>query len=92
MGGTTSGAAYAGFFFFPGATPAETGETKMLKINGEEKDAAGQTVAAYLASAGYDAARVVVELNEAIVPKGRYAETTLRDGDQVEIVCFMGGG
>ena len=45
----------------------------MLKINGEEKEAAGQTVAAYLASAGFDAARVVVELNEAIVPKGRYA-------------------
>ena len=92
MGGTTSGAAYAGFFFFPGGAPAATGELKMLKINGEEKEAAGQTVASYLTSAGFDAARVVVELNEAIVPKGRYAETTLRDGDQVEIVCFMGGG
>ena len=64
----------------------------MLRINGEEADAAGQTVAAYLASAGYDAARVVVERNEAIVPRDRFAETVLRDGDQVEIVCFMGGG
>ena len=64
----------------------------MLKVNGEEKNAAGQTVTAYLASAGFDAARVVVELNESIVPKSRYGETTLRDGDQVEIVCFMGGG
>ena len=54
--------------------------------------AAGQPVAAYLAAAGYDAARVVVELNEVIVPKARYGETVLRDGDQVEIVCFMGGG
>ena len=35
---------------------------------------------------------VVVELNEAIVPKARYGETVLHDGDQVEIVCFMGGG
>ena len=66
--------------------------TDMLKVNGEEKDAAGQTVAAYLVSAGFDAARVVVELNESIVPKCRYGETTQRDGDQVEIVCFMGGG
>ena len=41
---------------------------------------------------GFDAARVVVELNEAIVPKACYGETVLRDGDQVEIVCFMGGG
>ncbi len=64
----------------------------MLRINGEEADAAGQTVAEHLASAGYDAARVVVELNGGIVPKGRYADTVLRDGDSVEVVCFMGGG
>ena len=64
----------------------------MVKINGEEKEAAGQTVASYLTSAGFDAARVVVELNEAIVPKARYADTVLRDGDQVEVVCFLGGG
>ena len=70
----------------------EREESAMLKINGEEHDAAGQTVAAFLSSAGYDTARVVVELNEAIVPRGKYAETVLRDGDQVEIVCFMGGG
>ena len=64
----------------------------MLRINGEEANAAGRTVAEYLASAGFNAARVVVELNEAIVPRDRFAETVLRDGDQVEIVCFMGGG
>jgi len=91
MGGTTSGAAYAGFFFFPGS-PGSDRRIEMVKINGEEKEAAGQTVASYLASAGFNPARVVVELNETIVPKARYAETTLRDGDQVEIVCFMGGG
>ena len=64
----------------------------MLRINGEECDAAGRTVADYLSSAGFNPARVVVELNESIVPKGRYAETVLRDGDRVEVVCFMGGG
>ena len=64
----------------------------MVKVNGEEKDAAGKTVAEYVESAGFNMARVVVELNEAIVPRGKYAETTLRDGDSVEIVCFMGGG
>ena len=64
----------------------------MLKINGEESDAAGRTVADYLSSAGFAPARVVVEINEEIVPKGRYSDTVLRDGDKVEVVCFMGGG
>ena len=64
----------------------------MLKINGEEKDAAGETVAAELATAGDEAARVGAGVDEAIAPKARYGETVLRDNDQVEIVCFMGGG
>ena len=64
----------------------------MLKVNGEDADVAGRTVADYLSSAGFNPARVVVELNESIVPKARYAETVLRDGDRVEAVCFMGGG
>ena len=80
------------FSFFRGAPLEKTGDTKMLRINGEEKEAAGQTVADYLTSSGFNAARVVVELNEAIVSKARYADTVLRDGDQVEVVCFMGGG
>ncbi|MBQ3288462.1 MAG: sulfur carrier protein ThiS [Kiritimatiellae bacterium] len=64
----------------------------MLRINGKEQDVAGQALADYLSSVGYNAARVVVEINEAIVPRDRYAGTILRDGDVVEIVCFMGGG
>ena len=64
----------------------------MLTINGEETEAAGRTVADYLSSAGFTPARVVVEIDESIVPKNRYAETVLNDGDHVEIVCFMGGG
>ena len=64
----------------------------MLKVNGEDADVAGQTVADYLSSAGFNPARVVVELNGSIVPKAAYADTAFRDGDSVEIVCFMGGG
>ena len=64
----------------------------MLRINGNETDAAGRTVADYLASAGFNPTRIVVELNGDIVPKGRYADTILQDGDSVEVVCFMGGG
>jgi len=64
----------------------------MVRINGEETDAAGRTVAEHVASAGFNPARVVVELNGEIVPKAAYADTVLKDGDSVEVVCFMGGG
>ena len=64
----------------------------MAKINGENVNAEGMTVAAYLESAGYDPARVVVERNLAIVPKSEYAETVILAEDLLEILCFVGGG
>lgn len=35
---------------------------------------------------------VVVEHNRAVPPKDVWAKTFLKDGDQVEIVKFLGGG
>ena len=64
----------------------------MVKINGEDKNIAGMTIAEYLADAGYDERRVAVELDGNIVPKPQYKETVLSDGDSVEVVSFVGGG
>jgi sulfur carrier protein len=36
--------------------------------------------------------RIAVEVNRTLVPRATYAGTPLRDGDQVEIVHFVGGG
>ena len=69
------------------------GEGKhMVHINGEDFSVEGETVAAYLAYAGYDPQRVAVERNGEIVPRARYSEVTFQAGDCVEIVRFVGGG
>lgn len=41
---------------------------------------------------GVQKERVAVELNLNIVPKGRFGETVLKNGDRIEIVSFVGGG
>ena len=64
----------------------------MVKINGEELDAADRTVTQYLTESGYDLKRVAVELNGDILPKTQYECTVLQDEDSVEIVSFVGGG
>ena len=64
----------------------------MLKINGENVDAAGKTLAQYLAEAGFNQVRIAVERNGEIVPKANYGETVLAEGDCVEVVNFVGGG
>jgi thiamine biosynthesis protein ThiS len=64
-----------------------------LQINGEEKTFPSPlTLAALIESMGIKPDRVAVELNRDIVPRGRWAETDLSDGDRLEIVHFVGGG
>jgi sulfur carrier protein len=36
--------------------------------------------------------RIAVELNREIVPKADYAKVTLREGDELELINFVGGG
>ena len=64
----------------------------MVKINGNEFDVAGKTIAQYLGETNYSTARIAVERNGEIVPKSQYDTVILNDGDTVEIVSFVGGG
>ena len=64
----------------------------MVKVNGEALDIAGKTLAGYLADTNYDPKRIAVERNGDIVPRARYGETVLKEGDSVEVVSFVGGG
>ena len=64
-----------------------------LQLNGESREFPGPlTVTALLAATGFGERRVAVEVNQAIVPRGRHAETLLADGDRVEIIQAIGGG
>ena len=64
----------------------------MVKVNGTELDIAGKTVSEYLATTNYDSKRIAVERNGDIVFKSQYDQTILKDGDNIEVVSFVGGG
>lgn len=53
---------------------------------------ASMSLADFLQSQGYIAARVAVERNGEIIPKASFSETMLSEEDVLEIVSFMGGG
>ena len=50
------------------------------------------TIANLLTELELEVRLVAVEQNLVIVPKSRYAEQTISDGDKIEIVHFVGGG
>ena len=63
------------------------------KINGNNKEIeAGITVSNLLSNKGLLEDRVVVELNRTIIEKKAFPTTVLSDGDEIEILSFVGGG
>ncbi|URA11030.1 sulfur carrier protein ThiS [Thermospira aquatica] len=64
-----------------------------IKVNGEEREILSPlSLQEYLDSLGLSERRVVVEYNGEILSKEAWPNTTLKDGDRLEIVHFVGGG
>jgi sulfur carrier protein len=67
-----------------------------IQINGQDRtfpEASHPfTLAALVEILGMKADRVAIELNRDIVPRTRWAETRLKEGDRLEMVQFVGGG
>ena len=64
-----------------------------IQLNGEPFEVgAPVTITALLDLLAIDARRVAVEHNLRVVKRDTYARITLNDGDQVEVVNFVGGG
>jgi sulfur carrier protein len=64
-----------------------------LIINGAEREFTNiSTLASLVDQLGMKPDRVAIERNRDIVPRDRWSETTLSDGDRLEIVHFVGGG
>jgi len=66
--------------------------TMKIVINGQEQTLAPITLALLIEQLGMKQDRVAVELNRDIVPRAKWTETNLAEGDRLEIVHFVGGG
>jgi thiazole synthase len=64
-----------------------------VRVNGEHRRVPGGiTVAEMLNEVGIDPAKVAVERNLEIVPRSSLGEVCVEDGDDYEVVHFVGGG
>jgi thiamine biosynthesis protein ThiS len=64
-----------------------------ITINGEKKEISSNiTFAELLLGLGIDSRKIAVERNMNLVPRTKYADTTIHDGDEIEIINFVGGG
>ncbi len=68
-------------------------DTISIRVNGEHRRIfAGSTFADLANELGLDPAKVAVERNLEIVPRSTLSDAMVEDGDEIEIVTFVGGG
>jgi thiamine biosynthesis protein ThiS len=64
-----------------------------IRLNGDPHELRRPlSVSELLQELDIDARRVAVELNLTVVKKAAYDSSVITDGDEVEIVNFVGGG
>ena len=64
-----------------------------IVLNGDPFELAGpRTISVLLSELDIDARRVAVEHNLIVLKRAAFETTEVREGDQVEIVNFVGGG
>jgi sulfur carrier protein len=61
-------------------------------VNGEHREVEASRVDALLAELDYQGTHVAVAVNLDVVPRGRWSETPLSNGDEIEIITPRQGG
>ena len=68
-------------------------DTASITVNGEHRRVPkGMTIAELALDLGLEPAKVAVERNLEIVPRSTLGKVKIEDGDDFEIVTFVGGG
>ena len=68
-------------------------KTVSIRVNGQHRRVrAGLNVAELALELGLEPAKVAVERNLELVPRSTLADVAVEDGDEFEIVTFVGGG
>jgi sulfur carrier protein len=63
-----------------------------VTVNGEQREIAAATVDALLGELEYEGTHFAIALNFDVLPRSRWAETPIRNGDEIEIITPRQGG
>ena len=61
-------------------------------INGKEREIAATRLDALLGELEFEGTHFAIAVNYDVLPKGRWAETQLKAGDEIEIITPRQGG
>jgi sulfur carrier protein len=63
-----------------------------VRVNGEPVEITAERIDALLGELEYEGTHFAIALNYDVVPKSKWADTTLKGGDEIEIITPRQGG
>ena len=63
-----------------------------VTVNGEQREINAASVDALLSELEYEGTHFAIALNYDVLPRSRWRETTLKAGDEIEIITPRQGG
>lgn len=63
-----------------------------VMVNGQHRDVAAANIQTLLTELDYAGTHFAIAVNFDVLPKSRWAETQLKDGDEIEIITPRQGG
>ncbi len=63
-----------------------------LTVNGESFELDGADIPALVRQLDANSGHIAIMLNDAIVPREKWDNTSLAEGDQIEVLTFAAGG
>ena len=61
-------------------------------VNGEQREINAQRIDALLSELEYEGTHFAIAVNYDVLPRAKWAETPLRNGDEIEIITPRQGG
>ncbi len=63
-----------------------------IQLNGEAQTVSARTLAELVVELDLAKRMIAIERNLEVVPKSQYGDTSLQEGDRIELVHMIGGG
>ncbi|EMS81494.1 sulfur carrier protein ThiS [Desulfotignum phosphitoxidans] len=63
-----------------------------ISLNGEKVESERQTLMELILGTGLDPASVVAEVNLKVIRQNSWTKITINEGDDIELLSFVGGG
>ena len=70
----------------------QRGDAMRVTVNGEPREISSASVDALLGELDYEGTHFAIALNFDVLPRSRWADTALKDGDEIEIITPRQGG